>query len=294
MPTQLSDVHVGLVSFVDRAAQRSGSDPTQPQRFLLYKAEGADNEGSTDMPDTINKDELDPAVREALEKAEQEAADATARAEAAEKAEADAKAELEKAGAGGGTGGGKDDGREADDDKRVSKAELEKLSPEVRAIVEKAEADRVADRERLEKAEARAENAETLAKAETERREVGEFVSKAETGELRGIPGEPGEIAKAMHTLSKAAPEAWAVLEKDVLTPAAAQIRAGEVMKQQGVGGEGPPPESALAKFNGKVADLMKADSTLKKSDAMERVRKAEPELQQAIAEEMGSAGATA
>jgi hypothetical protein len=281
MPNQLRDVHVGLVSFVDRAAQRSAQNPNQPQRFLLYKAEGALTKGP-DMPDTINKDELDPAVRELVDKAEKDAADAQAAVEKAnkERDEAIAKAKEEPV---------KKD--EKDEPKPINKDEL---SPEVRAIVEKAEKDAAANAEALEKAEKEAKAAHDIAKAERDTRVTGEWIAKAESGDLRGLPGKPAEVGPVLKSLAEAAPEAWAEFEKSVLTPAAAQLRESDLLKEQGAGGEGPPPDSALAKFEAKVDELRKADTSLSKSAAKERVRKENPELMRQIHNELGAGKAPA
>lgn len=288
MANQLRDVHVGLVSFVDRAAQRAANDPTQPQRFFLYKAEGAPEKGS-EMSEaaTINKDELDPTVRAALEKAEKEAADNKA---ALEKAEADHKAELEAAVAKAAEG----DGEGGDKTPPASTVDKSELSPEVRAIVEKAEADAAATAEKLEKAEKDAKEAHDIAKAERDTRVTGEWIAKAESGELRGLPGAAADIGPVLKSLQEAEPEAFAKFEKDVLVPAAAQLRESNLLKEAGSGGEGPPPESALAKFNEAVSELRKADTSLSNSAAKERVRKEQPDLMRALHKELGAGSAPA
>jgi hypothetical protein len=44
MPNRIHSLDVDFVSLVDRAAVRDAADSTQPQRFLLYKAEGDNRE----------------------------------------------------------------------------------------------------------------------------------------------------------------------------------------------------------------------------------------------------------
>jgi hypothetical protein len=287
MPNRLHSLNVDFVSLVDRAAVRGAADPTQPQRFLLFKAEGAtDPKGAPVPTDTIDKAALDPAVRDALEKAEKAAADATAEVEKAAKTAADEKAAREKA--------------EAERDARppVKKEEekpapinKDELPPAVRAALEKAEQAEKAAGERIEKAEKDAAEATTLAKAERDARVTREWIVKAETGELRGLPGAPADTGPVMKALAEAAPEQWAEFQKSVLVPAAAQIKAGDVFKEQGRGGEGPPPESALRKMQEKATELRKSDSGLSQAAAMERVRKENPDLQQALAAELGAGG---
>lgn len=279
MPQRLTQIGARRISFVNRAAVRDPANPSQPRRFVLFKAEDAptSTEGVDDVT-TIAKDDLDPTVREALEKAEKDAAEAV---EKATKAEADRdKAQKER-------------------DEAMKKAETEEtppvpaaidkseLSPEVRAIVEKAENDTKAANERITKAEETAANAEKLAKAEVTRREIAEFVAKAETGEYRGLPGSPAEVGAALHALSKADPEAFATLEKSVLTPGAAQLSASVLLKEQGRGGEGAPPDSAVAKFEAQVVELTKADTSLSKTAAKERVMREQPDLAKAMNAEL-------
>lgn len=283
MSSHLQGLTVTRVSLVDRAAVRDPADPTQPRRFVMYKAETAPtpNEGDDDVSTTtIDKAELDPAVRAALEKAEKDAADAQ---ELVEKAGKDMKAEKEareKAEA-------ERDQLKKDEtvqDEPIDKADL----PEpVRAALEKAEKDGADMREALAKAEKNAADAHDLAKAEESRRITQEFITKAETGDLRGLPGAPNEMGPVLKALSEAAPEAYATLEKSVLLPAVAQIRESNLFKEAGAGGEGPPPESSVGKFRKAVADLQKSETGLSKSAAMERVRREQPDLEKAMAREL-------
>jgi hypothetical protein len=253
-----------------------GSVPTIPTK------------GATVLTDA-QKAELDPAVLEIVEKAEKDAKDATEALETANASVATEKAareaaetELEKAKK-------PVNSADVDADDPIKKDEL---PPAVRAALEKAEARETAANERVEKAEKAAEDAGKLAKAEHDARIEREWIAKAESGDLRGLPGAPADIGPVMKRLSEAAPEDWATLEKSVLVPAVAQIRQGELFKEQGKGGEGPPPESALAKMREKVTELRKSDASLTQAQAMEQVRKSDPTLQNAVAEELGSAGA--
>jgi hypothetical protein len=282
----LTNVVVNRVSLVDRAAVRDPANPTQPRTFLLYKRESAPK---GDPVSTIDKSALSPEVREALEKAEQDAADAQAARDTAEQVAKDERTAREKA------EGELAKAKEAEtdddkDDKPVNKADL---PPEARAALEKAEADREAMAQRLEKAEKNAKDASDLAKAEHDRRITREYIAKAETGELRGLPGQPAEVGPLMKSLAEAAPEAWAEFEKNVLTPAAAQITQSELFKEQGRSGEGPPPESALAKMNEKVEELRKSDSSLTRTQALEKARTENPELAKQLHDELRSVPAS-
>jgi hypothetical protein len=299
MANRLTNLRVPRVSFVARAAVRDPADPSQPRRFVFMKSEGLvpanPMKGAQMDPLTdAQKAELDPTVREALEKAGQDAVDAQA---AATKAQGERDEAIAKAGkqvnSTDGTGDGKPaskakDGRDGDDDGdapgKLNKGELDAAAA---AAVKKAEEERD---EAIRKADERATNAENIAKAERDARVTTEWVKKAETGDLRGLPGAPADIGPIMKSLAEAAPEAWSHFEKSVLLPAVAQIRESDLFKEQGRGGEGPPPESAVAKMREKVGELQKADPSLTRSTAMERVRKSDPELQSALASELGSA----
>lgn len=276
MPQRLTNPRAQRISFVNRAAVRDPARPTEPRRFVLFKAEGGPIPNEGDEVSTIDKSELDPAVRELVEKAEQERAEAVERAEKAEREAA----ELRKAGV------ADDDDEEDEEGKKgkkappkLSKSEYEGLPEPVRIALEKAEEDRAADRERIRKAEERAENAESLAKQEGTRREQATFVQKADTGDLRAIPGDPAEIGLALHALAKADPDAYRVLEEKVLTPASAQLAASDLFKEQGRGGEGPPPESAIAKMESAVETIQKADPSISRFKAMEQARLNNPQL---------------
>lgn len=282
MPSRLQNLKVGWVSLVDRAAVRSAADPTQPQRFLLWKAEGVNSPKGTRTMSviTIDKAELDPAVREALEKAEKAAADAAAELEKANSSMADEKKAREAAEA---------KLAQMKKDEKPAETEIDKseLSPAVRELLEKSEAREKAADERVAKAEMDAKEAGDIAKAERNQRVEREFVAKAETGDLRGLPTAAADLGPVLKQLSEAAPEAYATLEKSVLVPAAEQIRKSVLFKEQGRGGEGPPPESAVAKFNSQVAELRKSDSGLTETAAKERVRKSNPELEKAMHDEL-------
>jgi hypothetical protein len=277
--SHLTNIHVHRVSLVDRAAVRDATHPTQPQTFLLYKRESAITPKGVPMTD-IDKSALAPEVREALEKAERERDEATTALTKSEAALTTTTAELEKAKK---TPPAIDD-KDDKDEPPLNKADL---PPAAVAALEKAERDREAMAERLTKAEEATAAAAALAKAEQDRRVQAEYIAKAQTGDLRGLPDAPAAVGPLLKQLAEAAPEAYAALEKAVLVPAAAQIREGLLFKEQGRGGEGPPPESALAKMNAQVAELRKSDSALTATAAKERAMRDNPQLAKEVAAEM-------
>lgn len=292
MPQRLTALRVPRVSFVDRAAVRDPSNPTEPRRFVMFKSEGSvpptPTKGAPVLTDA-QKAELDPTVREMVEKAEQEATDAEAARVTAEKKAEEAEAAVKKAQE------ERDARPEAPEDKPpADKIDKSDLPPAVRAALEKAEEREAAAEERIAKAEEKAASADKLAKAERDERVTREFVAKAETGDLRGIPGKAAEVGPLMKSLAEAAPETWAEFEKSVLSPAAEQLKASNLLKEAGAGGEGPPPESALRKMQDMAVELRKAEPQITRHEAMERVRKEHPELQGQVAEEIGSSAARA
>lgn len=269
----LTNIAVRRVSLVDRAAVRDAVDPTTAQTFLLYKRESAPSTNKGDpMSDTLDKSALAPEVREALEKAEQIAADAQTALEKASKDAADEKAAREAA-----------EKKLAEMKKEqepeptpIDKAELPEAA---RIALEKAEAANVDMAARLTKAEEATAAAAALAKAEQDQRVTAQYIAKSETGELRGLPGAPADIGPVLKSLAEAAPEAYATLEKSVLVPAAAQIKTGPLFKAAGRDGEGPAPESARAEMNKAVEALTKSESGMSKSAALEKAMRENPDL---------------
>jgi hypothetical protein len=277
MPNELQNLRVGRVDFVDRAAVRDPQRKSEPRRFLLFKAEdGAPTptQGEPVPTDTVTpeqalaKAQADlAAANEALEKAAKDTAD-----EKKAREEAEAKVAAMKKAA----------GEPESEPEGIDKSEL----PEpVRKALEKAEADNTALTQRIEKAEADAKAADEIAKAERDRRELAEFVQKAET--FQALPASAAELGPLLKNASeKLSKEDYEKLE-GILKGADAQVAAGELFKEQGRSGGALAENSALSEFNKKVADLQKSESGLKKSEAMERVRKAEPELQARMAAEL-------
>jgi hypothetical protein len=263
----VKDLVVDYVSLVDRGAVRSVADKSQAQRFLLWKRDSAvipfDPKGSP-MPDTIDKAALDPAVREALEKAETERDDALAKAQAAEEKQA----ELEKQ-----AGGGKakpapkmDDETDEDDD--LKKADL---SPEVRAILEKRDAEVAELRKDADANRARAESAEEIAKSEREARVEAEFVDLAKSD----LPhmGDPEVVGKRLkkfsETLEKADYDEY-FREQSAINE---QLRKGSIEAEYGRSGGRPAAPSApgLPDAMQKAEELQKSDPNMSSAEAFRR-----------------------
>lgn len=253
--SRLTDVRADVVSLVDRAAVRDPSNPTEPQRFLLWKAE----KGSGNVNQTGGEMPTDNTA--ALSKAEQERDDALAKNQEYQR-RID---ELEKAAA-----QNTDDGD--DDDDAMAQVEKADLPETVKAALRKAEADRVA----LAK---RAEDAERIAKNERDLREQREFIAKAET-ELShiGSAQDTGLLLKsASEKLSK---DEFEQLER-VLKAANAQIDTGNLFVELGKGGvqENPAAREPYEAMLAKAEEIRKADPNVSQADALQKAAQLNPDL---------------
>lgn len=255
---QLTNLDVQFVSLVDRAAVRSPSNPTEPQRFLLWKSErGADPEGGS-----MTEEELRAALKKAEEERDQAKAD-LAKAEEAAKTAAKA------------------DGGTKPEPAKIDKADL---APEVRELVEKAERDAAKAEKDAATAAERAEKAETLAKAERDQRVEKEFIAKAETEFPHlGDSNELGPRLKRMsETLSKEDYDAHLA----TLKASNEQIAKGNLFAELGAGGDGRPGNSAGTQDADKLAkaaaEIRKADSSLTQYEAMKLALSQDREAQAA------------
>lgn len=244
--SRLTDLQVEFVSLVDRAAVRDPSNPTEPQKFLLFKREsGAPPTTGGPMPDTATPEELSAA----LKKAEEERDALTAKVAKLEK-------KLAKKGV-------KTDDADADE---LNKADL---PPAVRAAIEKSERDAAAAAERAKKAE-------QIAKAEQDRRLTAEFVTKAET--LKHLPLDPEAFGPVLKRASE-------LLEKDdveaidtLLKAANEQARVSELLKSYGRDGEPEGDREATDQLEKKAAEIRK-DEGVSRAEAMRRAMRENPEL---------------
>jgi hypothetical protein len=128
---------------------------------------------------------------------------------------------------------------------------------------------------KLEVAEKRAADAEKVAKAERDAREITEFAKLAET-EYPGLPGTPeekGAVLKAMK----------AKMTMEECEAAMKLMKAGNacLTAQMGSVGKDAPAtgDSAWAKIEQKADALMAADTKLSKAQAISEVCKRNPEL---------------
>lgn len=268
MPNQVTDARVRRVSFVDRAATRDPKNPTQPRRKLLWKAEDAPND-----PAKGGSDMTPEETQAALEKAEQERDAAIAERDThksdLEKAQEElSKRRIGRKGAKPADGDGPDEEDDGDEDD-LTKADL---TPAVRSILEKRDA-QVAE---LQK---RAESAEEIAKAERDERVAKEFISKAEK-ELPNL-GEPEAIGAELKKFSE-------VLSKDEFDEHLrrqlalnAQMDSSELFKQSGYGGPSPREATGLPDLLQKAEELQKADSSITGAEAFRRAMK-DPAVQAA------------
>lgn len=235
MANELRNLDVQFVSLVDRAAVRDPSNPTEPQRLLLWKAE----RGATPQTqeDNVSTDDLSAA----LEKAEAERDELAAKVAELEKAEADrvAKKEAKKA---------------------VSKADL---APEVRELLEKAES----ERDELRKA---ADEAAALAKAERDLRITKEFIAKAEA-DFPNVGGDSKEFGPVLKALTENLSEDVFKAVETRLRAAEEQVRVSNLFKEAGVGGD-PAPSSGDGLADEAVrraAEVQKADPSVSTYDAL-------------------------
>lgn len=274
MANLLKNLEVSCVSLVNRAAVRDPSNPSQPQRLLLWKAEDHPTPGGVmptateELAAALTKADLPDSVREALTKAQERE---TALAKATEdlaKATADMAAltakvtELEKAG-------------KTEPEPTV---DLSKADPAIRAMLEKAEAEGKALAERVEKAEAATAEADKLAKAERDARVTREFVTKAEAYKALVIKAE--EFGPVLKSVAEKLTKEEAEAIDTVLKAADAQISASELFKEQGAGGRVPAADSALAEVQRKAEELKKSDPTLSDAKALEKAMDSDRELQ--------------
>lgn len=266
----VKDLIVDYVSLVDRGAVRSVADKSQAQRFLLWKRDSAviptDPKGSLMSVETIDKAALDPAVREALEKAEEATKDAeTARDEALAKATAveAEKAELVKqAGGGKAKPAPKTDTNDGDED------ELEKadLPDGVKAYLAKRDAQVAELKKESEANKERAESAEEIAKSERDARVKADFISKAEKELPRlGSPEVVGaRMMKFAQTLTKEEYDEFyreqAAVNEQLRKVEAEYGRSGERAKA--------PAAPGLPDAMKKAEELQKADSSLSAAEA--------------------------
>jgi chromosome segregation ATPase len=241
---ELRNLDVSWVSLVDRAAVRDPSNPSEPQRFLVWKAESGSNptpkEGA--MPPTT--EELTARVA----KAESERDELNQRVQKLEQ-------KLAKKG----------------DKPQPAPVDKSQLAPEVRAMIEKAERD--AEQTRKE-----ADEAKKIAKAERDQRIEREFISKAET-EFANMPGDKTELGQLLKTASEKLGKADYDMLEQRLRAADEQIKTGDLFKQFGQDGE-HQPSSAEDTIARNAAELRKADPSLGEYEAMRQAARGDRNAQ--------------
>lgn len=240
MANQLRNLQVEFVSLVDQAAVRDPSSPTEPQRFLLYKRDTqTSHEGDASMNDNTDALELVKAERDKL-------------ARKVEKLQS----KLEKR------------------DAPAKPAAIDKsaLTPEVRAVLEKAELEAAETRERAEKAE-------KIAKAERNERIEREFIAKAQ----RELPhlGNPAEIGPRLKRMSEQLSKEDYDAHLAELQAANARIETGSLFAELGKSGEASRGgESTAEQILSKAQEIRKADPSLTEWQAMEQARLSDRETQ--------------
>lgn len=127
---------------------------------------------------------------------------------------------------------------DGDDEEEVTKAELAKLDPGTRRIIEKSMD--------------RAKKAEELAKNERDARETREFISKAADFNMISTPEDLGPL---LHKLSKALPEADYTAVETLLRATNDQIKEGGLFSTIGKSGESGSGNGG----NGSASDIVKS-----------------------------------
>jgi hypothetical protein len=251
------------------------------------------------------------AIKEAMQRAVEQIPDAIAE-EAAEKRQRDP-----AAGGGVGKGAGSPPalstsrtaaGDGQTEDQSVPDSTLEAQLADLKARLEKAEADKTAaeakvsevskaENERVSKIEAdlakaaeRAEEAEKVAKAEREMRLEAEFTKRAEA-ELPHLAGEPvmkGRMLRAIVERTTSTDEAVKKqAEAELATLKAADKAASALFGEVGKSGRPASGDgSAYAEVDSRATKLMEADPKLSKGDAQTRVMRSDRALAKRYREE--------
>lgn len=208
------------------------------------------------MPDSISKDGLAPEVVAYIDALEAEADTLAAQIE---KAEADLAAKDDEI-----TGLrdtlSKSAPKDEESAEAIQQALLAKADPAVRSLIEKAQAD--------------AKRAEEVAKAERDARLQREFIAKAET--LPMVSEDKGALAGLLRRMAEAlTPEDNAAVEK-ILKAANDQIATSGLFSEFGTGGG----ETTISKSVEAAAnEIMKADPSLTRDQAMAKVYEQNPDL---------------
>ncbi len=281
---QLADVEVDFVSLVDKAAVRDPENPTEPRRFLVYKREGTPTAEGSSMSETELREALDKAEREKAEAQERATAAETAKAEAErQRDEAVAKADAPSKKPAADTEDGAGDDNDADDvsksDKGLPEAVRAEIAKRERAAEERAEA-------RIRKAEEKADAADTLAKAERDLRVEGEFVTKAEG--YTHLPVKASEFGPLLKRASEALSSDDFAALSSLLDGVNNQIATSDLFKQVGSSVGGSSESDVWGEIKRRAADLRKSDSGLSQEAAEVEVVKADPMLQARVQAEEG------
>ena len=281
----LTDLDVRWVSLVDRAAVRNAENPTEPQRFLLWKAETAGETNPDPVGGTMTEEELRAAVAKA-ETERDEAREATQKAQAehaelteALGAEVVAKARNWKKGdpppwsknGKGKTPDTKTNDHDEPDDAEEDNIAKADLPPAVRARLDKLEKAETDARERLAKAE-------EIAKAEREIRVTREYVAKAET--FRALPVEAAKFGPVLKAAAEQLSAEDAAELDRVLKAADAQIAAGNLFGESGRGGEPQASGGGSEELVRKAAEIRKADPKLSEYQAMNQAMRQDRDAQ--------------
>lgn len=169
------------------------------------------------------------------------------------------------------------------DEPETTKVDKSALTPEVRALVEKAEQAEKDAAERIAKAEKDAQEAAEIAKAERAQRVEKEFIAKAET-EFPHL-GDPAELGPRLMRMSETLTKEDYDAHLETLKASNEQIAKGNLFGELGAGGDGRISDTGAAdaeKLSKRAEEIRKADTSLSNYEAMQLALRENPEAQAA------------
>lgn len=249
---------LGVIAKDDEAVEQM-EDDLQKEADDLASDDGDDSndegrdDSSTEESMDLDKSTLDPEVVEAIDKAEEEKAEALAKAEALQ-VQVD---ELTKAA---------EDAKSEDDPEDL----LKSADPAIRELVQKAQDE--------------AEEATAIAKAEREKRLDREFFEKADS--LPNIEGETSELADLLKSVAGVVDaDTFAKLE-EILRAADSQLATAELFKSVGVEGEAEG-DDAYGKLVKIAKRYQEADESMTYEAAFDQAVEKNPDLYDEYAREV-------
>lgn len=245
---RLSDMTLDFVSLV-----AAGDDGMA--QVVLSKAAPTDDSQEEHMGEQIAKDDLAPEVVAYIDSLEAEVDTLAEQVEKAEERETELRDTLSKMAP-------KDEAAQEE----INKSLLAKADPALRALIEKQQADLKATEE--------------IAKAEREQRLTREYISKAEA--LPMLSESKDDLAGLLRRVADSLPAEDVTKWETILKAANEQIAQGNLFASYGTGGGDTTVSKSV---EAKADEIMKADSSLTKEQAMVKVYEQNPDLYTAAQE---------